>query len=272
MTSIDQIGLPFYTSANGLFRRFQRNPKGRDFVVGDIHGCFSLLKQTLIDVNFTDGVDRLFSVGDLTDRGPESHKVNDFLDFIKGGAVMGNHCQMIISAHADLVYRKPNFQSNEFTRNGLGWLAFQPEPWRLDLAKRLSTHPLAIEVETPIGLVGIVHAEVPYGLSWSELTNDLRSQRPNPDIIDSLLWDTNKINSFDDSTVDGVDRIYVGHTIVRRPTRLGNVFFVDTGAFIGVNNNDLSKGNLLAADLICDRSEFWSPFEADHTRAAMLGL
>ena len=62
-----------------LIRRFARNPLGRDLAVGDIHGYFSRLEQTLNQAGFDPARDRLFSVGDLTDRGPDSTAVLEWL-------------------------------------------------------------------------------------------------------------------------------------------------------------------------------------------------
>ena len=59
--------------------RYARNNTGRDFVVGDIHGCFSGLEAALDNVGFDVQIDRLFAVGDLIDRGRESARVIDFL-------------------------------------------------------------------------------------------------------------------------------------------------------------------------------------------------
>ena len=49
-----------------------RNRMGRDFVVGDVHGCFRTLERCLRQVRFDRDRDRLFSVGDLVSRGPHS--------------------------------------------------------------------------------------------------------------------------------------------------------------------------------------------------------
>ncbi|WP_156803421.1 metallophosphoesterase [Frateuria aurantia] len=43
--------------------------------MGEIHGCFSRLEAALALVGFDAGRDRLFAVGDLVDRGPESAEV-----------------------------------------------------------------------------------------------------------------------------------------------------------------------------------------------------
>lgn len=42
-----------------------RNRRGRDFVVGDVHGCLRTLEHVLREVGFDEDRDRLFSVGDL---------------------------------------------------------------------------------------------------------------------------------------------------------------------------------------------------------------
>ena len=62
-----------------LIRRFSPNRLGRDLAVGDIHGYFALLQQALDSIDFDPERDRLFSVGDLTDRGPECAKALDWL-------------------------------------------------------------------------------------------------------------------------------------------------------------------------------------------------
>lgn len=62
-----------------LVRVLPSNQIGRDFVVGDLHGCFDLLDRLLDHVRFDPACDRLFSVGDLIDRGPDSLRSLGFL-------------------------------------------------------------------------------------------------------------------------------------------------------------------------------------------------
>lgn len=67
----------------------------RYFVVGDIHGCFEELMLLIQESGFNPAMDTLVSLGDLTDRGPNSVAILDF--FCKmtavGAAVVveGNH-------------------------------------------------------------------------------------------------------------------------------------------------------------------------------------
>ena len=51
---------------------FVLNESGRDFVVGDVHGCFRTLEHALGALTFDPNLDRLFGVGDLVNRGPHS--------------------------------------------------------------------------------------------------------------------------------------------------------------------------------------------------------
>lgn len=53
------------------------NLVGRDYFVGDIHGELPLLMRALTRCRFDFDNDRLFSVGDMIDRGPQSlHTLN----------------------------------------------------------------------------------------------------------------------------------------------------------------------------------------------------
>lgn len=63
----------------------------RRLCVGDIHGCYDKLMETLDKCKFSDS-DVLYSVGDFTDRGNQNVKTLDFLMSLKNfHPVMGNH-------------------------------------------------------------------------------------------------------------------------------------------------------------------------------------
>ena len=59
---------------------FTANANGRDFVVGDVHGCFRTLERALTELKFDPACDRLFGVGDLVNRGPNSNEAVDWLE------------------------------------------------------------------------------------------------------------------------------------------------------------------------------------------------
>lgn len=64
-----------------------------DYAIGDIQGCYESFRQLLEKIHFDEKTDRLWFVGDLVNRGPQSLEV---LRFIKNLAVkpritLGNH-------------------------------------------------------------------------------------------------------------------------------------------------------------------------------------
>lgn len=80
-----------------IVKRFPLNPKGRDFVIGDVHGTLSLVDRAMEALHFAPAQDRLFSVGDLIDRGPDSARVIEFLSRPYVHAVRGNHEDMLLT-------------------------------------------------------------------------------------------------------------------------------------------------------------------------------
>lgn len=87
----------------GVIRRAISNPKVLDltedfkrarktFVVGDLHGCFTELKNMLDKLGYDENKDLLLSCGDLVDRGPEIYECLEFfINHPNRKAVCGNH-------------------------------------------------------------------------------------------------------------------------------------------------------------------------------------
>ncbi len=55
-----------------IYQRIEAKNWRHVWVVGDIHGCFSMLMKRLRECRFDPQQDLLVSVGDLIDRGPDS--------------------------------------------------------------------------------------------------------------------------------------------------------------------------------------------------------
>lgn len=208
-----------------LFKKFQRNAAGRDLIVGDVHGHFTRLQAALDAVGFNPAEDRLFSVGDLVDRGPECDQALEWLAKPWFHAVSGNH--------EDMAIRWPNgfMDAGTYTMNGGGWNVANTREAQLEFSSAFASLPVAIEIETANGPVGIVHADVP-GQSWTRFTEDLQnsslSKAAMDTIIDTAQWSRNRIDRLIKDDVIGVRAVVVGHTPVRNITVLGNVHYIDT--------------------------------------------
>lgn len=209
-----------------LLQHFNINLEGNDYFVTDIHGCYHELQRQLNVLGFDESKDRLFSGGDLVDRGPQSRDFPDWLAKPWFHSVRGNHDQMVI----DSVFggREAYYIH---AQNGGTWFFTLPEVEQQCMAILMQELPLAIEIDTQYGLVGIVHAESPFD-DWTRVQETLS----NPDLEwydraeGVLMWARNKINRMDTSEIRGLYRLYVGHTPNDEVVVLGNVHYMDTGA------------------------------------------
>lgn len=219
------MSLPTFLSPV-VVRRFSVNPNGRDLIVGDLHGCVSKFRARLDEVGFDPARDRVFVLGDLIDRGPESPEAVALLSEPWFHAVMGNHEDMAIAYHLGLI------DAPCYASNGGAWFIGLTPAERQPIVDALSALPVAIELETPLGLLGLVHADCPYA-SWPLFVGILSSADPDASAARNLaLWSRTRAERLFDGPVDGVRAVVVGHTVVERPASLGNVLFIDTGAWL----------------------------------------
>ena len=64
-----------------------------NYVIGDIQGCYKQLRKLLKKVRFSPNWDKLWCVGDLVNRGPNSLDTLRFLQDIDDAThiILGNH-------------------------------------------------------------------------------------------------------------------------------------------------------------------------------------
>lgn len=230
-----------------IVRDVALNTKGRDFAVGDIHGSFDLLDRALAYLEFNPEIDRLFSVGDLIDRGSNSVGCLEFLSRPYVFAVRGNHeenlLDLYVNGHPD--ERVLEAVSGRF---GLQWLLSISKSLREEILEAFLSLPIAMEVETSRGTVGFVHADVPRGLTWQEFR--ILLEIGDPSVKEASQWGRDRIRGDDISGVRGIGRVFVGHTPQWGGVKkFGNVYAIDTGAVFGAKGQH-TEGRLSVTNLI----------------------
>lgn len=222
-----------------LFQRYAINTTGRDYVVGDIHGCFSLLEALLAYVNFDTDRDRLFSVGDLIDHGPECDRVSAFLRQPWFDAIIGNHEAMLLEGAHTIDYAQYDPLISEMWKsNGGSWFFYLSLPDQEAVYYEIYRLPVAAEVALPgDGLAGLAHGDVGDN-SWQAVREILTHNNEGADLFDfrdALLWSRTRAYAVmedkeTDVSIPGADIVFLGHTPMRFPVRADNTRWLDTGA------------------------------------------
>jgi serine/threonine protein phosphatase 1 len=212
--------------------KLDENLNGRDFVVGDIHGCYYLLDKALREVNFNKDVDRLICAGDLVDRGPYSEAVALLLEEEWVYSVLGNHEQFCIDAHLESLdedSRKHLILTHQ--ANGGDWFYFLSEERQKHLVSLFEQLPIMIEVPVNGKLVGVAHGNIKDWDTTKFLVES--SQSPHSEAIMGVIWGRTRIRQNNAMISKGADYVFLGHTPVEGIRVLGNVHYIDTGAVFG---------------------------------------
>lgn len=220
-----------------MLSTFSSNNAGRDFICSDIHGHFSLLEAELSLVNFDEGVDRLFSLGDLIDRGEESHLALEWLKKPWFYAIQGNHERMLINAYeqrSEMLWRQWMMWGGDWAED----MGFEQLESYFRAFKSL---PIGLEIAlTDSKTIGLIHAELPDVCDWREVRDVLLSVPANQveanRITSDMLWNKAQpyLSSEERGRVKPVANIYHvfhGHTIVEDYLTITNRTFMDLGAY-----------------------------------------
>ncbi len=241
------------------FKTMELNLEGNDYIVGDIHGCFERLENTLWKIGFSKEKDRLFCVGDLIDRGMDSPKALEWLEYPWFHCIAGNHEALLMGAYlqdhewetltADQTmypFKRVWFGNGGEWAMNISLIKHDFKKWNDAFAKL----PVAIEIPYRNGKsVGLVHAEVPMGGNW-QMVKDTLEPIPEDDakwcldpcnMINGILWGREKISKYqrmiqftDDPAVEnlktpGIEWIVCGHTPTQKITTVGNNIYCDLG-------------------------------------------
>ena len=169
----------------------------RTFVIGDIHGCALTLRRLVEDTLRPLATDRIYLLGDLIDRGPDSKGVLDFIFELQErglsvAGIRGNHEEMYLQAGSD-----PGYMELWNANGGQATLASFQADGIGDIPRRyrdfIGSLPFYILLDDFV----IVHA----GLNFDTLN-------PFTDTV-AMLWTR---SSFVDRQRIGNRRLICGHT------------------------------------------------------------
>jgi serine/threonine protein phosphatase 1 len=228
------------------------NTAGRDFVIGDLHGCVDALRFLLREVGFDASRDRLFSVGDLVDRGDQSVEALALLDKPWFFAVLGNHEDTMCAVAEG---RQPRYR---WYGIGGGWAESLPEGALVQHAARLRKLPLVRVIGEGGARFNVLHAEF-FGDDA-----ELDAARFDDTVRERLLWGR-ELALGEARPKRGLSPTYCGHTPMREVRQIGAQIFIDTGAFI-------PEGRLTIVEALTQRQWSASTTEAREQGAAQIAL
>lgn len=252
-------------------KTFEVNTTGRDFVVGDLHGSYSAFLNLLKGIDFDKSVDRMFSVGDLVDRGPDSVSCLSLLREPWFNATLANHEAMMIDKF------NGGWSGAYWYQNGGRWGMEAVNDYNavfvdqtkdripndasmriIDLLKYAEEMPFLITVNTKSGKkFHILHAELPNRAGFqitdevladpTKVYNLATMQRGDGDAflwfrhLFGNLYHQNLSNREDiinqcawtETSVfnDKLSHIISGHTILQKPVTFIGQTDIDTGAY-----------------------------------------
>lgn len=260
---------------NPLVKKIAANVDGRDFIIGDLHGCYDELLKLLAYVNFNTDCDRLFSTGDLLDRGPRSQDCLELLNEPWFHCILGNHEDILLYnlkiIETDFIKAAEKFSEEEIRY-------FKTFPKYVPKILKL---PYVLEIEHILqGKFFIVHAEflpehlfkaVNYSKEIYEdtLKNFMRNDytedifkylnspvddEKNQSLKQKLIWsrkiverfytqNKDKIENSDFSFINNINtkyKIFCGHNVVPYPIKIGQQYYLDTGAALGYSNKTMN--------------------------------
>jgi serine/threonine protein phosphatase 1 len=222
------------------FKFFAKNRQGKDFVVGDIHGSFTALEQLLQQAGFQAATDRVFAVGDLIDRGAESQRVTEFLNYPWFHSIMGNHEKILLDSADD-----PNLYKSWTSYNGGAWWKHTPVEQQQEIRQAIAELAIAFEVATGNGRVGIVHADIPNTMSWQQFVQNIHH---NSECKEYALWSRNRFRRIRTlgtaNSLQGIDHVVFGHSPTPQVIRMAHIHYIDTGAAL-IEETGLGKLTLL---------------------------
>ena len=230
------------------YRQLPPNNEGRDLVVGDLHGHRELLEQQLRAFGFDSSRDRVLSVGDLIDRGPDSFSTLRLLEEPWFHAVLGNHELMLLNFLG--FYSSRVHAARSYPAGSGEWIneAFaKHRKTVLRLADRVALLPLSLHVAGnapfrvmhgdlhPIGSAALMSSgDETICVHKAETTTMSRSNlgAASKSALLSLRFAQHGVR-LTESPVAEMPLTYVGHSRARDITVHNSYVYIDQGVCLG---------------------------------------
>lgn len=216
-------------SPTNFYQSFGENLEGRDFIVSDLHGCFDEFEHFLKHLVFDPWKDRMFSCGDLVDRGPKSRECLELLDNAWFYSVRGNHEQMMIWSVLH------NRDTDLWAMNGGKWGVYGSHEERQELRNYVEMVepylPYIVTVGNGTNRFNIVHAEFTFAPDISDA--DIDTMTFDEYRCESMLWGRDIIQGHQAPHSDALSTTYVGHTPLADVQKIGKQTYIDGGIVFG---------------------------------------
>lgn len=254
------------------------NIDGRDFIVGDIHGCFDELGKLLNYVKFNPNQDRVICTGDLVDRGPRPIDCLSLLNKKWFFSVLGNHEDLLITK-LKLI---KNDELKSLSKSDLEYL--RP---LVPFLNDITSLPLVYRIDhLLLGNFYVTHSEIlPEHLQYfsseeigsyeyqrllktmknfdfstqiEEFYNKYEGLHIEPHLKQKLLWSRKLIGDFykenkvkitkgdfsflsEINKFDSQRKMFCGHNVVPYPMKIGQQYYIDTGCALGYSSKEVKS-------------------------------
>jgi len=226
-----------------FLQEYPPNTLGKDYVVGDIHGCYYALERLLRHVGFHHATDRVFSVGDLVDRGPQSLEVLSLLKRSWFFSCLGNH-EESLTQHLQNPFDVPPVDPKWLLKECRSITERQVFAGRfLNTLKNL---PLVIRVGEPKSAESffVAHAEIldsRKSVSEKMIADNIFSS---PEKTHKrIVWGRSLYAAYTAGRevkrahTPDLPFIFCGHTITSSPLLLARQVYLDGGAYTAYDGN-----------------------------------
>ena len=262
-----------------VLQRLPANTVGKDYVMGDLHGCTDMLHTLRDHINFDPAIDRVFSVGDLIDRGPDSIGALKLLQHPWFYAIKGNHEALLLDyVWTDINGNEKIYRHDAFITNGGAWI----ESWISDagidpdlqpVLERVRALPFLMVVGDNSTRFHIAHAGLfRHYRGRSSLTDleiddthhavlameawDLEPDRY-PDLLFDMIWSRHLNHNAElpipANSDEHLSLTFCGHNIREIPRMIHPYVQIDTGAYISHKHPEANYG----LTIIESRSLIW---------------